>query len=133
MPRYEPLETGFRLEASASDLIAFHWQTDGIAADFLLPEDDARLLRVSFDRSCIVRLLDEMALSTEEDETANEGRVPEHFAYRVVGASFARVQSEAWKAASGPTVHYQFVTGWGCMDVLSAGTPSFSVVTRQVD
>ncbi|AOO84502.1 hypothetical protein BHK69_15320 [Bosea vaviloviae] len=129
MPRYEPLNTGVPLQASASDLIAFQWQTDGIAADFLLPGDDAHLLRVSFDRPCIVRLLDEMALSTEEDETANEGLVPEHFAYRLEGARFARVQSEAWKA-SGPTAHYQFVTGWGCMDVLSAGSPSFSVVAR---
>ncbi|UAK25687.1 hypothetical protein [Sphingomonas nostoxanthinifaciens] len=94
-----------------------------------MPDDEA-LLRVSFDRPCIVRLLDEMPLSTEEDETPNEGLVPEHFAYRLNGARFARLQSEAWKDVFGPVAHYQFVTGDTCMDVLSGGAPSFSVVDR---
>ena len=69
-------------------------------------------------------------LSTEEDETPKLGLVPEHFAYRVDGARFARLQSEAWKQMSGPVAHYQFVTEWACMDVLSGGSPSFSIVAR---
>ena len=130
MPTYEPIETGISLKASASDLLGLNWDTNGIAADFILPDDDTRVLRVSFDRSCIVRLLDEMPLSTEEDETLNVGLVPEHFAYRLEGARFARMQSEAWKEISGPVNHYQFVTGWACMDVLSGGSPAFTLVAR---
>jgi hypothetical protein len=130
MPTYEAIETGIPLRAVASDLIAFEWKTNGITADFILPNDDAHALRVSFDRPCIVRLLDEMALSTEEEDTTNEGLVPNHFAYRLEGARFSRSQSETWKEVYGPLTHYQFVTGWGCMDVLSGGSPSFSVVSR---
>ena len=130
MPTYEPIETGISLKASASDLLRFHWKANGIAADFTLPDDDTRVLRVSFDRSCIVRLLDEMPLSTEEDDSPKVGLVPEHFAYRLEGARFARMQSEAWKGISGPVHHYQFVTGWGCIDVLSGGAPLFTLVAR---
>lgn len=130
MPKYEPIEPGIPLKASASDLLAFHWEANGIFADFILPDDAAHALRVSFDRACIVRLLDEMPLSTEQDDTPNEGLLPEHFAYRLEGARFSRLQSQSWKELSTPVTHYQFVTGWACMDVLSSASPVFSIVAR---
>jgi hypothetical protein len=130
MPKYFPIDTGVLLQASGSDLVSFKWSTRGVTADFLLTDDNANLLRVSFDKQCIVRLLDEMPLSTEEDDTPNEGLVSDHFAYRLEGAVFARLQSWAWKHVSGPVTHYQFVTGSTCMDVLTAGSPSFAIVQR---
>jgi hypothetical protein len=133
MPKYHPIEIGLQLAASLSDLVAFTWDPNGIVADFILPDDDAHLLRVSFEQQCIIRLLDEMPLSTEDNDTPNEGLVPEHFAYRLEGAAFARSQSIAWKTAAGlagPVTHYQFITGWACMDVLTSATPSFTVVQR---
>ncbi len=130
MPRYSPIDAGVPLQASRSDLASLHWSTNGIAADFVLPDDEAHLLRVSFDRQCIIRVLDEMPLSTEEDDTTNEGLVSEHFAYRLEGAAFARLQSGAWKEVNAPVTHYQFVTGWACLDVLTAATPVFAVVRR---
>ena len=69
MPRYIPIDTSVPLQASLSDLASFHWNANGIVADFVLPDDEAHLLRVSFDRQCIVRILDEMPLSTEQDDT----------------------------------------------------------------
>jgi hypothetical protein len=95
-----------------------------------LPDDEAHLLRVSFDKACIIRILDEMPLSTEKDDTPNEGLVPEHFAYRLEGAAFARLQSGTWKEVNAPVTHYQFITGWGCLDVLTGATPAFTVVQR---
>lgn len=130
MPRYTPLDAGVLFKASRSDLVTFQWRTSGISADFSLPDNEGHLLRVSFDRPCIVRLLDEMPLSTEEDETPNAGLVAEHFAYRLDEARFACLQSEAWKEVNGPVGHYRFVTGWACMDVLSGGSPTFSIVAR---
>jgi hypothetical protein len=118
------------LRASRSDLAALKWDAKGVVADFILPDDDAHLLRVSFDRQCIVRVLDEMPLSTENDDTPNEGLVSEHFAYRLEGAAFARLQSDAWKVACGPVMHFRLVTGWGCMDVLTAANPSFAIVQK---
>ena len=130
MPRYSPIDIGVPLQASRSDLASLHWSTNGIAADFILPGDEDHLLRVSFDRQCIIRILDEMPLSTEQDDTPNEGLVSEHFAYLLEGAGFARVQSVAWKEVNAPVTHYQFITGWGCLDVLTAAIPAFTVVGR---
>ena len=130
MPNYSPINVGVPLQASGSDLVSFSWSTNSITADFILPNDDNQLLRVSFDKQCIVRILDEMPLSTEEDDSPNEGLVSEHFAYRLEGAAFARLQSRAWKEVNAPVIHYQFVTGWACLDVLTAATPIFTVVRR---
>ena len=103
-------------------------------ADFIIPDDNVHLLRVTFDRQCIVRLLDEMPLSTETDDGPVEGLVPEHFAYRIEGAAFSRTQSEGWKevqkVVQAPVTHYRFVTGWACMDVLSSAVPDFEIVMR---
>ncbi|HEY1605846.1 MAG TPA: hypothetical protein VGF77_09640 [Allosphingosinicella sp.] len=130
MPTYIPIYSGFPLQASRSDLVNFQWHVNGVVADFLLPGDDGHLLRVTFGKGCIVRLLDEMPLSTEDDDTPNKGRVPEHFAYRVEGAAFSRTQSETWKSVFGPVAHYQLVTGSACMDILSGAAPSFSIVAK---
>ena len=130
MPTYEPIDTGDLIRASPYDLLTLQWQTNGISADFILRDDDAHILRVLFGRPCIVRILDEMSLSTEEDETPDEGLVNYHFAYRLKGSRFALMQSEMWKETMGPVSHYRFITGWACVDVLSGGAPSFSVVAR---
>jgi hypothetical protein len=129
MPRYSPIEIPVPLAASGSDLVAFRWETGGIAADFLLPDDDGRVIQVTFNKPCIIRILDEMPMSTESDGQS-EGLVPDHFAYRVEGSAFIDAQSEAWKLVNAPVAHYRFITGWACMDVLSSGHPSFAVIGR---
>ena len=95
MPRYSPIEIPVPLAASGSDLVAFRWDTGGVVADFLLPDDDERAIRMTFNKPCIIRILDEMPLSTEND-SRSEGLVPDHFAYRVEGSAFVDAQSEAW-------------------------------------
>jgi hypothetical protein len=111
-----------------SDLLAISWKADGgLFADFILPKTEGRALRVRFDGPTIVRLLDEMALSTEQG-TKNEGLVSRHFAYRVEDSTFADTQSETWKVVNQPVCRYEFITGSGCMDVLSKGKPSFEVI-----
>ena len=130
MLKYAPIQIGMTFKASLSDLLDFQWKTGGITADFVLPDDPAHDLRVTFDRPCIVRLLDEMSLSTEDDVAPSHGLVSEHFAYRMEGASFASAQSSAWKLINAPAVHYRFVTGWACMDVLSGALPLFALIPR---
>ena len=130
MPTYQPIDPDVPIKASVSDMVAFRWKVNGIEADFVLPADNTRLLRVSFDRQCIVRLLEEMPLSTEDDGPVI-GLLKEHFAYRMRNAAFERVQSEAWKVSMhGQPEHYRFVTGWTCMDVVSSAQPLFSIVPR---
>lgn len=125
MATYFPLNIEVPIKASLSDLVDFKWRNDGIDADFVIPDDEAHILRVSFNRACIVRLVDEMPLSTEYEDGPDKGSIAEHFAYKVEGAVFDRTQSESWKAAVGLTSHYRFITGWTCLDVLSSATPVF--------
>lgn len=130
MPQYVPIETPIPLAASRSDLVGLLWDTGGIAADFLLPDDSERAIRVTFNKPCIIRILDEMPLSTEKDNGRSEGLIPDHFAYRLEGSAFNDAQSGAWKLVNAPVLHYRFITGWACMDVLSSGQPSFTVIER---
>ena len=131
MPRYEPIDSSITFKVCASDLAGFTWNTNGIQADFVIPGDERRSLTVKFDRQCLVRILDEMALSTEQDDTPTEGLVPEHFAYIVHGASFFRMQSEAWKSCWESVGHYRFITGWACLDVISPAYPTFELRDAQ--
>jgi len=125
MPLYFPLEAPVKFDCVSSDLLHFDWQNK--SADFSIPDDEEHVLRVRFANDVIVRMLDEMPLSIETDPSASRGLVPHHFAYRVEGAPFGENQPEAW-AALGRLQHYQFVTGWGCVDVLTTGEPEFVVV-----
>jgi hypothetical protein len=128
MAKYFPLDAGVKFDCDKSDLLAIKWKLESLAADFLLPDAEGHALRVHFNGATIVRLLDEMPLSTEQGPTKNEGLVPRHFAYRVEGSTFADTQSEAWKQVHHPVRQYEFITGWGCMDVLSGAEPTFEVV-----
>jgi hypothetical protein len=130
MPRCFPIATPVEIRASASDMVGFRWNDGRIEADFVIPSAPTSALRVSFDTYCIVRILDEMPLSTEEDTGPRDGGVAEQFAYRVEGAAFEAAQSPAWKEVFGPVSHWQFITGSACLDVLSRAAPTFSVVPR---
>jgi hypothetical protein len=130
MAEYEPIETGIPFRAGMSELVAFRWHEDGIEAEFKIEEDNGRAIKVSFDAPCIVRLLDELSVSTEDNGSRNTGLIPQHFAYRVKNAAFERMQSWAWKELNGDPKHYQFLTGSACMDVLSGAEPSFNLVIR---
>lgn len=91
VPKYFPIAVSPAIKASHSDLIRFEWNECAITADFVMPGDEHSLLRVEFDRAEIVRLVDEMAISTEHEETSDEGIVPDHFAYSVQGTG-----ADAW-------------------------------------
>jgi hypothetical protein len=130
MPQYSPIEIPVPLAASLSDLIELRWNTAGIVADFLIPEDCERAIRVIFNKECIIRILDEMPLSTERDSGPSQGLVRDHFAYRVDGSTFVDAQSDAWKIVNSPVSHYRFITGSACMDVLSSAQPLFAVIER---
>ena len=123
-----PIDAGVNFDCVASDLLSFDWQNK--SANFLIPDDEQHVLRVQFRSEVIVRMLDEMPLSVESDPSTWQGIVPHHFAYRVEGASFAESQPEAWKQAFGSMNHFRFITGWGCLDVLTKGEPEFAVVPR---
>ena len=92
--------------------------------------DETHDLRVQFARPEIIRILDEMPLSTESEETPKVGLVPDHFAYRVEGALFWNSQAEALKIVYPEAQHYRFITGWTCIDVVSVAGPIFAVVLR---
>jgi len=126
MPHYFPLETPVPFDCTRSDLLCFAWQQR--AADFAMPDDEEHVLRVSFNADVIVRMLDEMPLSIETDFSTKRGLVARHFAYRVEGAPFSENQPEDWRVVLGSMKHFLFVTGWGCLEVLTKAEPEFAVV-----
>ncbi|WP_249124968.1 hypothetical protein [Bradyrhizobium manausense] len=133
MPKYHAIEQPLAIKTSLSDLIALTWEALGIRADFAVPEDELRAITVRFDRTHVVRILDEMALSTEAEDTPSEGLLAEHFAYLVEDSSFWKSQSEALKLVHSNARHYRFVTGWTCLDVVSDEEPVITVTTRKPD
>ncbi|WP_426411363.1 hypothetical protein [Bradyrhizobium ganzhouense] len=130
MSRYHALTQPFAFKTSLSDLIALSWEDQGISADFAIPEDALRALTVRFNRTHVVRILDEMALSTEDVDTPSVGLIAEHFAYLVDDSLFWKSQSEALKLVHTNARHYRFVTGWTCLDVISGEEPVITVTTR---
>ena len=128
MPKYIPFQIGVEIQASLSDMIVLRWQKDSIIADFIIPRDELNVIRIQFDKVQIVRILDEMALSTEEEPTPKEGSVPEHFAYRVEGALLWQSQSDAMKIIHKAAQHFRFITGGTCLDVIASVPPAIVVV-----
>jgi hypothetical protein len=127
MVRYYPLESCAPWsDSDRADLRLFNWQT--ATAEFTML-DDERVVAISFDADVIVRMLDEFPLSTEDDPDDRAGIVPHHFAYRVEGDPFYEAQSETWRSLQGsPPRHYRFLTGAGCLDVISTAIPRISFV-----
>ena len=126
---YHPIDIGIPITGRCSDLLVFDWQKS--AADFSIHGDEEHVLRVLFKGAVIARLLDETWLSTESDPATWVGLVPHHFAYRVEGAVFAQTQSPLLaEMVDRPLIHYQFVTGSGCLDALTTWDAEFSLVAR---
>lgn len=128
MPKYHPIDVGVSFNCDHSDLLKVHWAVNSFSAVFLLPNHEASGILVHFDGDTVVRILDEFVLSTEDDPADRDGMVPYQFAYRLVGAPFFAIQSQVWKEVHRPLDHYQFVTGNGCVDVLSGSKPTFEIV-----
>lgn len=124
---YTPLEIEPKFRSSSSDLHRLSLQRRKLEADFRIPGETPNCIRVTFEDVDVIRVLDETPLSTEEDPDADEGLVSDHFAYTVRGSLFWNSQSEILTSYDG-LQHYRFITGWGCLDVLSKREPCFSVV-----
>ncbi len=128
MPTFKPIDSGVSMKCSLSTLERLVLDGGALEADFFIPDDTTKRLRVTFPRVEITRTLDEMPLSTEEQEKW-VGLKAEHFAYEVVDAHFWRSQSSAFKMAFKDLKHYVFITGWTCLDVISKEPPTFSIVS----
>jgi hypothetical protein len=137
MPKYFPIQGPIDIKCSLSSMTALHWrvppesQLASIVADFLIPGDDSSVLRVQLDNVHIIRVLDEMPLSTEAEETPNEGLVADHFAYAVEGSAFWRAQSDVFEIVFQKARHYRFITGWTCLDVIAEIPPSIAVAVSE--
>lgn len=107
--------------------MSLRWERQSVIADFWIPDNESHRLRVRFESVHVIRVLDEMLISTEEP-LPEEGHVADHFAYRVEGSRFWNSQSEALRLTHASARHYLFVTGWACLDVISSVEPQISVV-----
>lgn len=132
MPAFTPIHIEPVFDCVHSDMARLAWKKSALEADFYCPEG---LLRVSFSRAVVTRILDETFLSTEETHPIT-GLVPNHFAYEVEGAAFWDSQSflitdHVYARDSEGFKHYSFITGWTCLDVISDVAPTFRVVPSE--
>lgn len=88
------------------------------------------VLQVHFPNDCIIRILDDLAISTESEPEQWQGLIADHFAYRVEGDSFERQQSETWRTINEAAVHYRFHTGESCLNVMSINPPRFALIPK---
>lgn len=130
MPVYTPIHIEPQFPSHLSDMHHMEYINHGIKADFYIPGEPPKFLRIEFEQVDLVRFLDEGAISTEEANLSSDlGLISEHFAYTVEGSTFWKSQSEI--VTHLPNLkHYRFVTGWTCLDVLARTKPAFSVVSR---
>jgi hypothetical protein len=113
-------------------MLELRWKRERLFAAFYIPGDQENVLRVEFERALIVRILDEMPLSTEGDEPDTfEGHVPDHFAYRTEGSWFWRTQSEAFTSINKDLKAYLLVTGGTCLEVISPAPPKLRVTAKE--
>ena len=125
MISYEPIEcVTLWTHADDADLVSFDWLTK--KAEFVSNVDGAKLV-IMFDGEVIVRMLDELPLSTESEPKDWAGIIPHHFAYRVEGDPFLVAQSDTWQSMEPNLSHYRFLTGSGCLDVVTSATPRFTI------
>jgi hypothetical protein len=130
MPKYLPIDSPVSFECVNSSMMSLLWREGGIVADFAVPQSQD-VLRVRFDRVHVIRVLDEMPLSTETETSSNEGLIPNHFAYLVKDALFWNSQSPTLYATSPNARHYRFITGWACLDVIADSPPTLTVEAAQ--
>jgi hypothetical protein len=130
MTKYFPFADEINIPCSWSDMLTLQWQNNALTATFLIPGNERQVVRVHFSEAQIIRILDEMPLSTELDPSPVVGLVPDHFAYRVEGARFWLMQSEAFRLIHKSAQHYRFVTGSTCLDVIASASPSIEVVGK---
>jgi len=116
------------IQASRSGLLRTNYDRGILSADFTIPDDPKRLCRISFADVETFRVLDEMPLSTEDDDAAWDGHIPEHVAYRVEDAFFWRIQSDLFRQTFPRAQQYQFITGLMCLDVISLEEPALTIV-----
>ena len=98
-----------------------------LTAYFSLPITDD-LVKIHFQNADIVRVLDEVYLDSEEYWIKTVGLKTRHFAYRVENSRFLLSQSEFYRDMYREAIHYRFVTGGACLDVLTQAAPSFHLV-----
>ena len=125
MPTYFPIESPIAFQCVHSDMRSLLWKDLGIVAEFDVLQSQC-ILRVLFERVHVIRILDEVLISTES-EPENEGLIPNHFAYCVQDSLFWNSQSEVLRAANPDAKHYRFITGGTCLDVIADRAPSLAV------
>lgn len=125
MINYDPIDCGHHWPGDWADLRSIDW----VEGEFLweVGGETPLYVRVIFAGDIIVRILDEMALSTEVSLDECRGLSPHHFAYEVQGDSFFSTQSETWRLVNPGARHFRFLTGSACVDVISSNPPVFQI------
>ena len=130
MIKYELMNFDLGAGATAADLDRLEMTCSGskeLRAYFSVA-GKSKLLRVFFPDVELFRVIDEMHLPLEQQGMETVGYVSNHFAYKVQGSPFWAAQRQVFETVLPGSVHYLFVTGGDCLDVITRDEPRFSWV-----
>jgi hypothetical protein len=128
--RFYPIDMGFPEPVQPDGGVTARCDGLGTFLWFDLWQQPDRILQIHFPNDCIIRILDDMAISTESEPARWQGLVADHFAYRVEGDPFETQQSEMWRTINDRAVHYRFHTGESCLNVMSISPPRFTLIPK---
>ncbi|MNH89548.1 hypothetical protein D3C73_420740 [compost metagenome] len=136
--RYNPIALDLRIGATSAEIHRLVMSFDQeIGANkltiYISVAGRSGFVRIAFPHVDIFRVVDDMHLPLEENDTLTIGHISDHFAYQIEGSPFWAPQREAFEAVLPGSTHYRFVTGGSCLDVISREKPGISWVPAVQD
>jgi hypothetical protein len=136
MPIFKPIFTGLTIRQDSCDLVDLNWQGPGrLSADFLTFSDQGEkssMVRVTFDRCVLARIIEEFVYSLDGDEPAT-GIHTAGFAYAVEGCPLldSHCLPDVIQAASlNELRQFDFISLNTCLQVISNKSPHFQLVEK---
>lgn len=123
MPKYTALKASGEFSAFDLELSRSLWTTGTSFIEYTHQATNA-LLRVTFKKAEIIRIVDDLALLDEEDDST-EGVGPKFFGYSVVGAAFWKANAATIAKSEKPMTHYRFITLNSSVDIIASSAPHF--------
>jgi len=134
MPVFKPIFTGLAIRQDSCDLIDLNWQSPArLCADFSTFSDQSEkssIVRVTFDRCVLARIVEEFVYSLDGDEP-DIGIQTSGFAYTVEGSPFLNSLPEAIQASHlNELRQFDFISLNTCLQVISNKPPHFQLVEK---
>lgn len=131
MPVYKPLKVPVEVDPLTSARLGmFRWVERAFFADFQFGEGGP-VLRVSFTQAAVAKISDHVSIGDLEPG-GHQGVAADKFAYAVTDSFLLGDHQKALLDEDRYAVHYRFIAGSQCLDVISSTPPLIRVLPSVV-